>query len=485
MLRQLLKFSPLIAPKSETMLSNNNKVFSKGNYNYYEPFLIIFLRLGDSFVGALLFGGLHRVLGLYSREITIGVFFLSMVFFTYSGVYQSWRMGSLSSEINRIIATCIFIYLVFIAFSFFFELSNLYSRKAVAIWIVLWPSLLAFQRISIRKVLRYFRKKGRNIKHAIIIGDGELGGKIKQWIENNPWSGMLISGFFHDNNLVLIEGCKRLGDYKTIGEYIEKNKVDIAYILIPLHEKDLIQKIVAVLSNSTCSIYLVPDIYDFGFNNRIEVGYFGELPVFSLIDSHVKGFNGLMKRSEDIILSSLILILITPIMSIIALGVKLTSPGPVIFTQWRYGLNGSPIKIHKFRTMNVCEDGIVFEQATMHDPRVTKFGSFLRKYNLDELPQFLNVIQGRMSIVGPRPHAVAMNEKYRKLVSGYMLRHKIKPGITGLAQINGCRGATDTLDKVEKRLRFDLEYLTTWSLLLDMKIIVLTIIKEFRGQNAY
>ena len=172
-------------------------------------------------------------------------------------------------------------------------------------------------------------------------------------------------------------------------------------------------------------------------------------------------------------------------MIIIGIGVKISSPGPVFFRQTRYGLRGEKIEVWKFRTMTVCENGGEIRQVTRSDPRVTRFGNFLRKLSLDELPQFINVLQGSMSIVGPRPHAVAHNEQYRKIIDGYMLRHKVKPGITGLAQINGWRGETDTLDKMQKRIECDLAYMRNWSLLLDLRIIYKTIISEFSGDNAY
>ncbi len=193
-----------------------------------------------------------------------------------------------------------------------------------------------------------------------------------------------------------------------------------------------------------------------------------------------------IKRIEDVLLASLILLCIWPIMLVIALVIKVTSPGSVIFKQDRYGLNGERIKVYKFRSMSVCDnDDMTIRQAQKGDARITPVGAFLRKTSLDELPQFINVLQGHMSIVGPRPHAVAHNEEYRKLIKGYMWRHKVKPGITGWAQINGWRGETDTLDKMEKRVEYDLEYIRLWSVLLDLKIVFLTVFKGFFDKNAY
>jgi len=197
------------------------------------------------------------------------------------------------------------------------------------------------------------------------------------------------------------------------------------------------------------------------------------------------GASGRLKRAEDLVLAIAILIVISPVLALIALGVKISSPGPVIFKQRRYGLDGRLFRVYKFRTMQVCEEGDVARQAARNDPRVTRFGAFLRRTSLDELPQFVNVVQGNMSIVGPRPHPVALNERFQKQIKGYMLRHKVRPGITGLAQVNGYRGETDTLEKMQARVACDLSYIRSWSLRLDLKIIALTILKGFWQDNAF
>ncbi|NDB70687.1 MAG: exopolysaccharide biosynthesis polyprenyl glycosylphosphotransferase, partial [Methylocystaceae bacterium] len=211
----------------------------------------------------------------------------------------------------------------------------------------------------------------------------------------------------------------------------------------------------------------------------------GGIPVVAVCETPFTGFSKLSKRGSDIVLSLIILILIFPLLAIIALCVKLTSRGPVIFKQRRYGLDGNDITVYKFRSMTVMDDGDTIEQAKKEDPRITPIGAILRRTSLDELPQFFNVLQGRMSIVGPRPHAVAHNEMYRKLIKGYMLRHKVPPGITGWAQINGYRGETDTLEKMKGRIDYDLEYLRNWSLRLDLYIIAKTIWVVLKRENAH
>lgn len=245
-----------------------------------------------------------------------------------------------------------------------------------------------------------------------------------------------------------------------------------------------LMKLLAELTDTTCSVSLIPDIFTFNILQSRTEEIHG-IPVVPLFETPLNGINMIFKRLEDIIFSIAILTLISPVLLVIALAVKISSPGPIIFKQTRYGMDGKAIKVWKFRSMKVMENDEVVVQATKNDIRVTSVGSFLRRTSLDELPQFVNVLTGSMSIVGPRPHAVAHNEQYRKLIQGYMLRHKVKPGITGLAQIKGWRGETDTLDKMEKRIECDLEYIRTWSLFLDVKIIFLTIFKGFISKTAY
>ncbi|MBI5138128.1 MAG: undecaprenyl-phosphate glucose phosphotransferase [Nitrospirae bacterium] len=251
-----------------------------------------------------------------------------------------------------------------------------------------------------------------------------------------------------------------------------------------MRAEERIRELTNSLTDATASVYLVPDIFAFELMNARAQEIDG-MPVISLCDTPFSGLDGYLKRIEDIVLSLVIMALLLPLTLTIALGAKLTSRGPVLFKQRRYGLDGRQIKVYKFRTMTVCEDGGEITQATHGDARITRFGAFLRRTSLDELPQFYNVLQGRMSIVGPRPHAVAHNEQYRRLIKGYMWRHKVRPGITGLAQVAGYRGETETLDKMEKRVEYDLNYIRNWSLFLDLKIIALTVVRGFTHKNAY
>ncbi|MCF7353043.1 undecaprenyl-phosphate glucose phosphotransferase [Vibrio sp. CK2-1] len=272
-----------------------------------------------------------------------------------------------------------------------------------------------------------------------------------------------------------------IDDLLTIAK---NNEVDEIYIALPMVARDRIRNFLRILSDSTVDIMIVPDLYSYHLSSA-QLRDVGGIQSFSVFASPFEGLGGIIKRVIDIVVGSLITLMILPVMAVIALGVKLSSPGPVLFKQDRYGLGGKKIKVWKFRSMKVMENDAVVTQATKGDPRVTKFGSFIRRTSLDELPQFFNVLQGTMSIVGPRPHAVSHNEEYRKIVDNYMIRHKVKPGITGLAQIKGYRGETDTVDKMVKRVEYDIRYMQNWTPIYDFKIIFLTIFKGFVSETAY
>jgi len=322
---------------------------------------------------------------------------------------------------------------------------------------------------------------------AVIAGEGELGRKLAERIQVTPFLGIRLAGFFDDRSPERIGGTEAgeiLGSLNQVAAYVKTHHVDLIYITLPMASQPRILKLLDELHDTTASIYFVPDIFLFDLI-QARMDTIGGIPVVAACETPFYGINGLIKRASDIVLATAILVLVLPLMLAIAIAVKLSSPGPVLFRQRRYGLDGKEIIIYKFRTMTVAEDGNVIKQATRHDLRVTRFGALLRQNSLDELPQFFNVLQGRMSVVGPRPHAVAHNEMYRKLIRGYMIRHKVKPGITGLAQVSGMRGETDTLDKMTTRIEYDLAYLRSWSLQLDLQIVLKTILVVLKKQNAY
>jgi putative colanic acid biosynthesis UDP-glucose lipid carrier transferase len=296
-----------------------------------------------------------------------------------------------------------------------------------------------------------------------------------------------IAGYFDDRGverLEVIEPHLMLGSLRQLAAYAKTHRVDLIYITLPMASQPRILSLIEDLQDTTASIYFAPDILLFDLI-QAHMQTIGGIPLVAVCESPFYGVDGAVKRASDLLLAGTILLLVLPLMLAIAAGVKLDSPGPVLFRQRRYGLDGREIVVYKFRTMTVLEDGSGIRQATRSDDRVTRLGAFLRKYSLDELPQFINVLQGRMSVVGPRPHAIAHNEMYRKLIRGYMIRHKVRPGITGLAQVSGLRGETESVDKMRARIECDLAYLRNWSLLLDLRIVLRTVGVVLDPQNAY
>lgn len=411
---------------------------------------------------------------------------LFMLFAESMDLYRSWHGASLFQDLMRMAGAWVLVVLGLALIAYVTGHAGDYSRPVVLTWFVATPFVLTAAHGALYLLLAVVRRYGFNTRRVAIVGARELGAHLAKIMLTTPSMGLLPVGFYDDRKLT---GSRRVsgelaGDLDDLVDEARKGNVDLIYITLPMFAEARIRRLINRLSDSTVSVYLVPDVFMYELLHS-KWGNVGELPVISIFDTPFYGVDGWLKRALDLVLGSIILALIAVPMLGIALGIKLTSPGPVFFKQRRYGMNGEKIEVWKFRTMTVCEDGNEVTQATRHDSRVTRFGAFLRRTSLDELPQFINVLQGTMSIVGPRPHAIAHNEQYRKLISGYMLRHKVKPGITGLAQINGWRGETDAIEKMQKRIEHDLGYISNWSVGLDLKIIFLTVFKGFTGKNAY
>jgi putative colanic acid biosynthesis UDP-glucose lipid carrier transferase len=354
---------------------------------------------------------------------------------------------------------------------------NMLLAWALATPVALWGAHQALPRVLSHRARRT----------AVIAGANELGRRLAASLRDDPTLGLRFAGYFDDRapgRMTGVPGEENLGSLEGLADYCRSHQVDAIYIALPMASQPRIIALLERLRDTTASIYFVPDIF---VSDLIQarVDSVGGLPVVAVCETPFTGINGIAKTASDYLLALAIVFFISPMLVAIAIGVKLSSPGPVLFKQRRYGLDGRKIVVYKFRSMTVAEDGDVVRQATRNDARVTRFGAFLRKTSLDELPQFINVLQGRMSVVGPRPHAVAHNELYRKLIRGYMIRHKVKPGITGLAQVNGFRGETDTVEKMKGRVEHDLAYLRNWSLALDLQIILRTFLVVLKKQNAY
>ena len=344
-------------------------------------------------------------------------------------------------------------------------------------WIAVWIG---------GRIVRASAARPSNRRSAIIVGAGPLGVKVAKALGEGQ-SGIDFVGYFDDRTAERVDAeaaRQRLGGLADVAEYIRAHGIREVFITLPLGSQPRIVALLEQIQGTTASLNFVPDVFGISIiQGRLQD--MNGVPVVGICETPFTGANELVKRVSDVVLASIILVLISPLMLAIAIGVKLSSPGPVIFKQRRNGLDGEEITVYKFRSMTTQDNGPVIAQATKNDPRITRFGAFIRRTSLDELPQFINVLQGQMSIVGPRPHAVAHNEQYREIIKAYMVRHKVKPGITGWAQVNGHRGETDTLDKMKARVEYDLEYLRNWSLALDLQIIVRTIRLVFFDRHAY
>jgi len=361
-----------------------------------------------------------------------------------------------------------------------------FDRDLVLGWVLLKPFVLLASHLAARRLIAD-PGRGSEVRSVVIIGANDASLKFAATVERNPNLFMQVCGFFDDRTDDRWPEKMRepmLGRMSDIAAYVRAHNIKMIFISQPISAQPRIRKMLDELQDTTASVYFLPDIYIFDLM-QARFDNVGGMPVIAIRESPFTGYNSMIKRGSDIVLGLLIQILLLPVMLLIAITVKLTSKGPVIFRQRRYGLYGEEIVVYKFRSMTVGEDGDKVVQATRNDQRVTRVGAFLRRSSLDELPQFFNVLQGRMSIVGPRPHAVVHNEQYRKLIKGYMLRHKVKPGITGWAQVNGLRGETETLDKMEARIHFDLDYLRNWSLWLDLWIIMRTVKVVLTRENAH
>jgi putative colanic acid biosynthesis UDP-glucose lipid carrier transferase len=362
-----------------------------------------------------------------------------------------------------------------------------FQRDTLLTWWWVAPACEICAVLALRQAAQAMRRDDARARRAVLAGMNEPGIELARRLGDDVYSNIRVVGFVDDRDekrLSSPASYALLGKIQELPELVKKNHIELVYLALPMAPQPRILSVLDALRDTTASIYFVPDMFVTDLiQGRIDS--VRGMPVVGVCDSPFFGMSGLVKRASDIVLSLLILALIAPLLLALAGLVKLTSPGPAIFRQRRYGVDGGEIIVYKFRTMRVTEDGEEIRQCAKGDPRVTPLGAFMRSTSLDELPQFVNVLQGRMSIVGPRPHAVAHNEIYRKLIKGYMLRHKVRPGITGWAQVNGLRGETEDLDKMRARIEYDLDYLRHWSLGLDLRIMARTVWVVLKGGNAH
>lgn len=424
----------------------------------------------------------------YQNALLVSVLSALLLFRGFH-LYQSWRGLSLVQELRQVALAWASTFLLMAFIAFLLKRGDFYSREWALAWGLLTLSILVALRVILRTILRGLRRNGRNTRSVVIIGANSHAENVIRQLNDHPWAGLRIAGVFHGSrdtfNPDEMPGIPLLGNVADVADYVALHHIDQVWVCLPLSSEDQLRHLTHALRFSTTDIHYVPDIFGLNLLNH-SIGEVAGIPVISLNVSPLTGCSRWVKALEDRLLAAIILVLISPLMLAIAIGVKLSSPGPVLFRQMRYGWAGEPIEVWKFRSMKThAEKPGEVSQATRADPRVTPFGAFIRRTSLDELPQFINVLQGHMSIVGPRPHAIEHNEFFKNHIEQYMLRHKVKPGITGWAQVNGFRGETDTMEKMQRRVEYDLFYIENWSLLFDLKIIFLTIFSRAAYSNAY
>jgi putative colanic acid biosynthesis UDP-glucose lipid carrier transferase len=406
-----------------------------------------------------------------------------------SGLYRSWRGTRLRREVACVFLTWAYASLVILGIGLVTRYNGEFSYTSKLLWIFTTPAVLAAGRIVLRKILQRLRARGFNSRSYAICGVNELGVQLARNIEAAPELGLRFAGFYDDRPKARTAGLpaelgQHVGNLEQLVSGARRGGIDIVYITFPMRAEGRIRDVLARLADSTASVYIVPDFFVFELLHARWTNING-LPAVSVFENPLYGADGLLKRAVDLVAGLVLLAAAAVPMLVIGWLVKRSSPGPAFFRQRRYGLDGREILVWKFRTMTCCDDGLKVRQATRDDDRVTPIGRLLRRTSLDELPQLFNVIEGSMSLVGPRPHANAHNEQYRTVIDGYMLRHKVKPGITGLAQVNGYRGETESLEKMEKRVACDHQYIREWSFWMDVKILVKTLGVVVAQRNAY
>ena len=444
--------------------------------------------------GALLAFALHLTDDPYADWTSYGLVvgfgvLLAVNIFQMSGLYDAKILQRPKQTYQRVIVGWFAVAATLITISFFAKTSDDYSR----IWAMLWfgfglMGLLGLRAIFFARAARW-AATGRLQNNLAILGTGPFAARLAQYFAANAASGIQVAGMFSENNRIPKgERAVRAQTIEDLIARVRRDHIDTVVIAIPKLTRRRLHHIMESLRDVPVDVRVCPNSLTLDLTSN-SISHVAGLPLLNAIDRPLTNWRSATKEIEDRILASIILVLISPVLLAIAALIKIDSPGPALFRQKRYGYNNQLITVFKFRTMRIDQQDDAAGQLTQrNDPRITRIGAFLRRTSLDELPQFLNVLRGEMSIVGPRPHAISAKAGgvlYHDAVSHYAARHRVKPGITGWAQINGWRGTTDTVDQIEKRVEHDLYYIEHWSLWLDLKIIALTIFKGFSGQNAY
>lgn len=413
----------------------------------------------------------------------------ALAFFTFqkSGMYGSWRGRFMPFMFGRLITSWALVLLVGLFFSFLIHRVGDLSRLWLFYWYLTGITFLALYRAVVYCSLRFLRKKGFNTKRVVIVGYGQTGQEMhKRALRQDGYGYEVVAVHADDKDAVNLNtpSIVRIKTLDGIQDYVTANHIHEIWITLPMSASAQLHELQYLLRNALIDVRWVPDTLGLQMLSNRMIDFLG-LPTVDLNRPVSHGLRGSIKHMLDKLFAAVALTGLAPLFVVIAACIKYASPGPVFFKQARLGLNGKKFMVYKFRTMKLHQEHNKVTQATQNDPRITPIGQFLRRTSLDELPQFINVLLGDMSVVGPRPHALQHNEMYEEILELYMVRHRVKPGITGWAQIHGLRGETDTVDKMEKRVQYDLHYIQNWSLLMDFRILVWTTFKGWSGNNAY
>lgn len=421
----------------------------------------------------------------YQDAIQLAIIINFFVFFAFKLYWLSTRVILRRHMIELAKGWLTFI-LILMGVAFLFKEGATFSRFWFAAFVFTYFFALISNRFIIFSLFDLMRASGINQRTIAIVGCNETAQQLQSRLQKSLWTGYQIRYLWRtkaEGSVITQTNLTIMDIPNDLATFIRKNQIDEIWFVLPLKEIDTIKELMFHFRELALPLRMMLNADEFAFFEYSITDIAG-FPALNLNESPIQGLNRILKNIEDGLLAIVILTLITPLLIAIGIGIKITSQGPILFKQKRLGSDGKIIKVYKFRTMYLHEEEGV-KQATLHDQRITPIGKWLRKTSLDELPQFINVLQGRMSIVGPRPHALSHNDEYKKMIYAYMQRHRVKPGITGWAQVNGWRGETSTLAKMEKRVEFDLYYINNWSIAFDLKIIFLTLFKGFIHQNAY
>ena len=423
-----------------------------------------------------------------STEYRIAVFISGpalLYIFQSFGLYTTWRGLGIFDEVKKAFLATVAVFVALSMITVMLQATNDYSRIWAGIWFLNTIGSVIVARFILRTILHEMRRRGFNTRTVLVVGSADQIARAERIVAKAPQLGLNIAGYVPIDRLSYSEvQSDKLGEVGQMESILENHYIDQVWLVTTFEQSALAHVILQKLKQSPVAIRWLPDFLDFQLLNH-SISQVDGHPMLNLSDTPIQGISRVSKWIEDKVLALAILIIIAPVMLVIAAAIKLTSKGPVLFKQERHGEKGEIIQVYKFRSMYVHDEGTAVTQAKKGDARITPLGAFMRKTSLDELPQFINVLKGDMSIVGPRPHALVHNHQYKATIDSYMRRHGVKPGITGWAQVNGLRGETDTLDKMERRVDADMYYINNWSVWLDLKIIMLTVIRGFTGGNAY